>query len=134
MNKFLSFGFVAIVLALSSGCASQAQCMRDRADLQAQVQTQQEQLRDVNGRLATESTAKTGDDLSALARDGWNAALGAIGWTKNEAPIAERKVEGAYDATSEKFRAARQCYHDHGGDDAHTLEEYRAIAVACLGN
>jgi hypothetical protein len=133
--RTLVFGLmVAVVACFATGCAAQAQCLRDNAQLHAQVDQDQHDLRDANGRLAVVSTEQAGTTLSSLASKTWEATMAGFGWAKKEAPIVYHGTVETYDATYEKLDKARKCYQDNGGNDAHTVEEYRAIATKCLGN
>jgi peptidoglycan hydrolase CwlO-like protein len=134
MNRILAVGFVATVLALSSGCAANAQCMRHVNDLEAQSREQDRQIADLEARQAKLSAEQAGTTLTALASESWDAAKSAFGWAKAEAPLAAHAVSEDYKAAHERLTRAQQCYRDHGGNDAHTYEEYKAIATACLNS
>jgi hypothetical protein len=135
MKNILVVGLLAAIMAVfGSGCAAQAQCLRDNASLHAQVDADQHALRDVNGRLAVVSAEHAGGTLSQLASEGWTATVAAFGWASNEAPIAYRQADSAYDSASDKLARARKCYADNGGNEAHSYTEYQAIASKCLSN
>jgi hypothetical protein len=135
MNRFFSLGLIAIVASLgTTGCAAQAQCLRDNEELSARVDQQEHQLRDVNGHLTAVSAEKATGNLADLAKDGWTAALGMVGWVSNETPIAYRGARHAYTDASDRVTKARKCYEDNGGAEAHSYEEYKNIATKCLND
>ena len=133
MRSVFGMGLLAIVAALSMGCAANAKCVRDVNDLQAQSIEQDRQIRDLQGRLAVVQTEQAGTTLSSLATEGWAAATAAFGWAKAEAPVAYHDARQAYDATAARMQAARDCYAAHGGNRSDlTFDDYKRIATACL--
>jgi hypothetical protein len=134
MKRILGLGMVMVAAALSMGCAANSQCMRQVNELSATAQQQDQEIRDLQGRVAVVRAEQAGTTLSSLASEGWDATVAGFGWAKAEAPDAYRKASNAYDAAADKMARARKCYEDNGGNAAHSLEEYRAIATKCLGN
>lgn len=134
MKRVFGIGFLAIVAAMSMGCSASTQCMRQVNELSATAQEQERQIRDLEGRVAVVRAEQAGTTLSALASESWDATVGAFGWVKKEAPIAGQAAANAYNDATTRMSKAQKCYQDNGGGDAHTYEEYRAIASKCLGD
>lgn len=121
---------ICLVAILATGCAANTQCLKDNAALREQHAADQKEIRDTNAHLVTVTAERTGGDVVA---DGAELAKSVWAWAVSEAPIAKRQAEAEYGKASDWLSAAKKCYTDHGGSDAHTAEEYRAIANACIG-
>jgi hypothetical protein len=118
----------------SLGCAAQTQCMRQLNDLQATSDQQDQEIRNLQGRIAVIRTQQAGTTLSSLAVESWDAAAAGLGWVKSEAPLAYHQGEKTYNSIQTRLSAAQKCYLDHGGEAAHTYEQYKAIAEQCLNS
>jgi len=135
MKNMLVCGLMAAVMAIfATGCAAQSQCMRQVNELSATAQQQDQEIRDLQGRVAVVRAEQAGTTLSSLASESWDATAGAFGWVKAEAPIAGRAAANAYNDATTRMARAQKCYQDNGGGNAHTYEEYKAIATKCLGD
>jgi len=134
MHRTFMVSFIAIAAAFSMGCAAQSKCLRDVSELQATAHRQDQEIADLNGRLAVVRAEQAGTTVGSLASEVGSAALSAWNWAVGETPIVGRKVEATYNSASERMDRARQCYRDHGGEQAHTYEEYKGIATACLNS
>lgn len=131
MKKILAVMMVAVA-AMTMGCAASQQCVRDVQDLQAESLRQNQEIRDLQAKLMVVNGEHAGGDLASLASDAWDTAKAAFGWAKSEYPDAAQKVSTVYHESNDRLDRAHQCYNDHGGQSAHTFEEYRVIAMACI--
>jgi len=81
----------------------------------------------LEARQAALAAEKAGGNLWALGGGVWMLAKTGWGWATVEVPAA-------YNASNDAWQKARKCYENNGGKEAHTYDEYKAIAAKCWNN